>query len=498
MSSIKYVPVPITERIPEKLSNLGEALDSHSVVVSRTTREILSTTGTSFSYAATNVIEMVISDSGYLDFQTVAMTYNAKILTPTDANTCLENGYSIFRRCEVLVNGVVVSVIDNVPQLVGQVVASTANQDYYDNVLSRSGFWLDNKSMRSSNAAGVAAEIPNKAVVIATQQQSAAGMDIWLDLSPIVRMFSLPSFFPARNVSNITLRFYLATPAEALINATNYDFGGGGLVADNTATYSLSNVKLNLDSVQLTPSFTQSYDAFIASTAGMPDGGLSLLTEDYTTQRSLVGQGQEADILLSKACKYLCSVYGSLHQTTDLTNVKRVKSERQKIANMTGVQVNIGGIYYPNVRPLTRAQVQAEADKAWNRAYDTLAGCLVNQTTAIGFNSYGGSLPVSGNFDDADANLTDAALDGNGAVFPDLRYGFLNHNVFGVNTEQIIMGSGSNTLNGVSLTGGAPAIMKLYASESFPGGALGLSLVATLYYKKIIKIRGDNNVEVIE
>jgi hypothetical protein len=502
MSSIKYVPVPINERIPEKLSGLGEAMDAHSVVVNRTTREVLPTTGTSFSYAATNILEFVISDSGYIDFQTMAMTYNLKVQNAAAALTCAENGYSVFRRMELLVNGVVVSVIDNVGQVVGNVVASTASQEYYDSVLSRSGFWLDSKSIRSSTAAGVAAEIPGKAAVVAAQQQSAAlGQDIFLDLMPLVRMFSLPSFFPARNVSNITLRLYLATPAEALINPTNLNFVGGtaAYAADNTATYSLSAVKLNFDSVQLTPSFTQSYDAFIASTAGMPDGGLSLLTEDYTSQRSLVGQGQEVDILLSKACKYLCSVYGSLHQTTDLTSTIRIKTERQKIANLTGVQVNIGGVYYPNVRPLSRAQVLAESDKAWNRNYDILGHSLQNQTTAAGFSVYVGNVAgPAGNFDDTDAALTDTAINAAAAGLPETKYGFINHGCFGVNTEQIIMGSGSNTLNGVSLTGGAPAIMKLYANQDFPGGALGLSLVAILYYKKIIKIRGDNNVEVIE
>ena len=502
MSSIKYVPVPITERIPEKLANLGEAMDAHSVVVARQTREFLPTTGTSFSYGATNTMEIVLSDSGYLDFQTVALTMNARITAAANAQTCLENGYAPFRRAELVVNGVVVSVIDNLPQVVGQVIAATSNQDYYDNVLSRSGFWLDNKSMRNNGGDGLAATFDTKSIIIGAQQQSASGMDLWLDLSPVFRMFAeSTSFFPARNVSNLTIRLYLAPAAECLFNGVNFDYAGGAVVADATAVLTLSNVRLNVDSVQLTPSFTQSFDQFIASTAGMPDGGLNILFADYTSQRSLVGSGSEVDILLSKACKYLCSIYGSLHQTTDLTSVNRVKSERQKIANLTGVQVNIGGVYYPQTRPLSRAQVLAETDKAYNRAYDTLAGCLQNQTTSVGFGSYNGSLPVAGNFDDTDAALTDVAINAAAQALPDMRYGFLNHGCFGINTEQVIMGGNSSTLNGISLTGGAPAILKMFfdsGAGGAPSAGLALSVVAVLYYKKIIKIRGDNNVEIIE
>jgi len=513
MSSIKYVPVPLVERLPEKLE-LGGTIESQSVVVARNTREYLPTTGGPFSFNSQNIMEIQMSDSGYFDLQTLAMTYNLKVLTPTGgALTCAENGYAPFRRAELVINGVVVSVVDNIPQLVGMVVASTSNQDYYDTFLSRSGFWLDNKSMRLSTGAGVASDIDDKATIISAQQQSALGQDVWLDLSPVFRLFAESvHFFPMRNISSMIIRFYLSSNSECLISPANFAYAGGATVADATATYALNNVKLNVDSVQLTPSFTQSYDQFIASTASMPEGGLNILFSDYTVQRSLVADGQEVDILLSKACKYLCSIYGSLHQTTDLTNIRRVKSERQKIANLTGAQIVINGQYYPQTRPLSRAQVLAETDKAWNRAYDTLAQALQSQTTACGYTSYKATAPgvpasVSGNFDDTDPAQTDAAIDGaianppgftGAGVFPDIPYGILNHGCFGINMEQVIMGGSSSVLNGLSLVGGAPAIVKLFSNVGFPSGGLGLTGIFTLYYKKVLKIRGDNNVELIE
>jgi hypothetical protein len=521
MSSLKYQQFSVVEKLPEKLE-LGGAIEANSVITSRTTREVLPSTGTSFTYSGTNIIEFVLSDSGYADFQTMALTWNQKVASATNALTCIENAYALIRRSELLVNGQVVEVLDNVGQVVGQTIACTASQDYYNNVLSRSGFWLDNNSMRLVGADGVCQTFPQKAQVISAQTTSTSapgvadkpGMNVWLDLQPLIKLFSMQQFFPMRNISNLTLRFYLATPAECLVNVSNFVNSpavgaGGATVADPTAIYTLSNVKLNYDSVQLTPSFTQSYDAFIASSMADPQGGLAFMFDSLTSQRSLVGAGSEVDILLSKACRYLCSVFGGLYQTSDLTNTRRVKTERHKIASLSGAVINIGGNLYPVPRPLNRAQVFAESDKAWNRNYDVLGSSLQNQTNTVGFAVYTGTAPsvpaaVQGNFDDADPVITDAVIDGTPAAgsylgagaFPDIAYGFLNKGVWAVNTETMI--GANNTISGISLTGGAPAIVKLYFENPAPSGSVALSAIMSLHYKKIIKIRGDNNLEVIE
>ena len=513
MSSLKYQQFSVVEKLPEKLE-LGGAIEANSVIVSRQTNVVLPTTGTTFSYSGTNILEFVASSAQYGDFQTMALTWNQKVASATNALTCIENAYAVIRRMELLINGQVVEVLDNVGQVVGQVLASSASQDYYNNYLSRSGFWLENNAMRLVGADGVAQSFAQKASIISAQTTSTSapgvadkpGMNVCLDLQPLVKLFSMQQFFPMRNISNLTLRFYLATPAECLVNVSGFQNAGGQTVADPTAIYTLSNVKLTYDTVQLTPSFTQSYDAFIASTMADPQGGLAFMFDSITSQRSLVGSGNQADILLSKACRYLCSIFGGLYQTSDLTNTRRVKTERHKIANLSGVVVNIGGQLYPVVRPLNRAELFVESDKGWNRNYDILGSCLQNQTNTVGFAIYKGTAPastVSGNFDDTDPTLTDTAIDGapgagftGAGCFPDIPYGFLNKNVWCINTETMI--GANNTISGISLTGGAPAIVSLYFEQDAPGGSLGLSAIMSLHYKKIIKIRGDNNLEVIE
>lgn len=483
--SIKYLPVPVVERIPQQL-DISPDMTQHSVVQSRITRSYLPTSGQSFTFNGNNIIELVISDPNYLDLQTIGLHYNVKVTGVTGGQvTCLENGYSPFYKYELLINGVLVSTATDVPQVVGQVVAATCPRDYYATAMSRAGFWLDDYSLRLNGADGLAQTFVQKATIISAEQQGGAGMNVFLDLAPLIKMFSeSQSYFPARNVSNMTIRLYLQQDSNALVNLTGCN-AAGAISADATGTYTLSAVKCSVDSVALSPTFVSAFDSYIEKSSADPAGGLNLLFSDITSQRALIASGSQVDILLSKACKYLKSVFASQHRTSELTSIIAVKSERQKFANLTSFQVNVGGQFYPQDKPLTRAQVQQENDKAWNKAYDLLAGGLQSYTNSVGFTaSY------------ANVNDNTAITAGaNWSTIPDMENGFLNHCVLGVNMEQVLV-HGSGALVGISLTGGAPAIVRLY----YEGGVASdgnHSLVAVLYFNKVVKIR-YNQVEVIE
>lgn len=488
--SIKYLPVPTSERIPTQL-DISPDLTQHSVVQSRTTRTYLPTSGQSFTFAGNNIVELVISDSNYLDLQTIGLFYNVVVSTPTAGQlTCLENGYSPFYKYELLINGVLVSTATDIAQVVGQVVAATCPREYYGTAMSRAGFWLDDYSLRLNGADGVAQTFAAKAGIVSAQQQSADGMDVFLDLMPLVRMFSeTQTYFPARNVSNMTIRLYLQQNSSALVNLTGCAISAplaGNITNDATASYTLSRVRLDVDSVALSPTFVSAFDSFIEKSSADPAGGLNLLFSDITSQRSLIASGNQVDILLSKACKYLKSVFASQHRTSELTSIVAVKSERQKFQNITSFQVNVGGQMYPQNQPLNRSEVQYENDKAWNKSYDILAGGLQSYTNSVGYTaSYA-------NVNDNTAITVGQAW----TTIPDMENGFVNHCVLGVNMEQVLV-HGSGALVGISLTGGAPAIVRLfYTSAGLPADG-NHSMIAVLYFNKVVKVR-YNQVEVIE
>jgi hypothetical protein len=479
------MPVPVVERIPQQL-DISPDMTQHSVVQSRTTRSYLPTSGQSFTYSGNNIIELVVSDANYLDLQTIGLHYNVVVSGVTGGQlTCLENGYSPFYKYELLINGVLVSTATDIGQVVGQVVAATCPREYYGTAMSRAGFWLDDYSLRLNGADGLAQTFAAKAGIISAQQQSASGFDVFIDLMPLIRMFSeTQTYFPARNVSNMTIRLYLQPNASALVNLTGAT-QAGAISADATGSYTLSQVKLNVDSVALSPTFVSAFDSYIEKSSADPAGGLNLLFSDITSQRALIASGSQVDILLSKACKYLKSVFASQHRTSELNSIVAVKTERQKFCNLTSFQVNVGGAFYPMDKPLTRAQVQYENDKAWNKSYDILAGGLQSYTNSVGFTaSY------------ANVNDNTAITPGaNWATIPDMENGFLNHSVVGVNMEQVLV-HGSGALVGISLTGGAPAIVRLYYESGTPSDG-NHSLVAVLYFNKVVKVR-YNQVEVIE
>lgn len=484
--SIRYLPVPTIERIPKQL-DISPDMTQHSVVQSRVTRSYLPSSGQSFTFNGNNIIEIVVSDANYLDLQTIGLHYNV-VVAGTSPLTCLENGYSPFYKYELLINGVLVSTCTDVPQVVGQVVAATCPREYYQTAMSRAGFWLDDWSLRSNTADGTVQNFVQKATIIAGQQQDGAGQNIFLDLAPLIRMFSeSQTFFPARNVSNMTIRLYLQTPGQAVCNLTNCAFAGGAITNDATANYTLSQVKLSVDSVALSPTFVSAFDSYIEKSSADPAGGLNLLFSDITSQRSLIASGNQVDILLSKACKYLKSVFASQHRTSDFTSTPAVKSERQKINNLTSFQVNVGGQFYPMDKPNNLSQVQAENDKAWNKNYDLLAGGLQTFANSVGFTDGATYQNVN------DSAPQTALLNWN--TIPDMYKGFLNHCVLGVNMEQVISHE-AGTLVGISLTGGAPAIVRLFYESAVAPNA-DHSLVAVLYFNKVIKIR-YNQVEVIE
>lgn len=505
MATTRFLQADIKSRVPEQLT-YDMVLKSHSVVTQRNTRIYQPTTGAVFTPAGTNIIELPLSSSNYFDLQTFALLFNAAInLNAADANSVVafENGYSWIQKAELYMNGTLVSSIQNVPQLVGTIVAGSCSQDYYDSELSKQGFFLDSSFGRAATAIGGnnanirVLDPDRKAAWISAQQTSATGMNLKIDLAPVFGLFGQSiRFFPARNLSNMTMRLYLLPPAQALTTFFGLNPAGGApgttAAAINAATtYTLSNVRAYIDEVVCNPVFTAEMDSFIASSQMSEGGGLILPFNDYTVQPIALPGGVEADLLLAKSCKYLKTVYASIHCQADLNSSASIKSERQKFVNITGAQLNLGGTLFPQDRPRDRATLQYETCKAFNVHMDTLGSNLLNARSAVGF-----SVVATTPNNVADTAAMTAATDVT-TICPDITNGFVNHSVIGINTEQIIVGNSSDgVLNGIPANSGAGLIIRLAFSAN-PNAAAVHTLIAYIHFLKIVRLR-FNEVNVIE
>jgi len=365
-------PQSITEKLPEKVMPSG--VSSGSVVTFRNRVRYLPTSGTEYNVpTGSKIIQFRITGNDYLDMATALLHFRLNITTPTGVSVkgAIQEGiYSIIQRCRASLNSVIVQDTDNANVCANIKVVNTMPRQVYD---SADGQYLGlyKKALTLGDSGPVDANMG-----LANFQQvsnyyydsSDAGSNtsFYIPLSLICPSIgALKTFLPLRNVGNLELTFFLEDPSNCIYDPTN----------TASPAYSVTDVSVEVDAVQLASSIVQLYDR-MASDVSESSGGVTMpVTVDVVQNINYTGSGQKS-VSISRGTTALTQLSIVKRLQADLGVVtKQVLSTFFAFAQSRS-QVRLGSRLYPTTASDSFTRMFTETRHAFGMLNNAFAGGL--------------------------------------------------------------------------------------------------------------------------
>lgn len=382
-------PSKIEETIPDGV--LPSSVTSGSVVQMRNRSRYIATSGATYAVpTGSNIVQFKVTGNDYLDLPTAVLHFKIAI-TPnaaaagTNAYMIQEGIFSIINRCRVALNSVIVSDTDNVHTAAHAKVLNTMPRQVYDSADGQyMGLYKKTRTLLSPSAisanttpyptfAQVATALSGyySAAGVGGAVTDAADSSFAFPMSLICPFFSMKTFLPLRNCGNLELTLFLETPA----NCFRTNDGTSSFSA--SAAYTLSDVSLEIDSVQLAAPVVQMIDRLTADVS--ETGGVVLPVSVEVVQNiNYSGSGQKS-VSISRGTTAL----------TALTLLKRLQasigqSSEQWLSTFrcfgqTRSQIRLGSRLYPTTATDSLARAFTETRHAYGLLNNMLSGGLVDR-----------------------------------------------------------------------------------------------------------------------
>lgn len=377
-------PSKIEETIPDGV--LPSSVTSGSVVQMRSRSRYIPTSGATYAVPnGSNIIQWKVTGNDYLDLPTAQMHFKISI-TPNAASSAAyliqEGIFSIVNRCRVALNSVIVSDTDNVHVAAHAKVLNTMPRQVYDSADGQyMGLYKKTRALLApATVAANTTVYPTFAQLAtalsgyySTPQVGGAATDasdssFSIPMSLICPFFAMKTFLPLRNCGNLEVTLFLETPQNCFRSAATM----------SGAAYSLSDVSLEIDSVQLAAPVVQMIDRLTADVS--ETGGVVLpVTVEVVQNISYSGSGQKS-VSISRGTTAL----------TALTILKRpqasigVATEQYlstfRCFGQTRSQIRLGSRLYPTTATDSLARAYTETRQAYGLLNNMLSGGLVDRT----------------------------------------------------------------------------------------------------------------------
>lgn len=192
-----------------------------------------------------------VQDPGFLELRAAKVHANVKITNTGGGNASMDDGFSWIRTHSVSCAGQQIESCDRVNRTSLAEVYYSCPDSVYKHQLSFSGFWKYNNELSKGLQTGLST-IPHPMdvsanIVAATEfYTSTNGWDVSIPLGLVSNFYRNEKLFPARFATNLQISLVLESAANAIF-ATGATAG---------LTYTVSNIWLEIPSIQLNPDLT--------------------------------------------------------------------------------------------------------------------------------------------------------------------------------------------------------------------------------------------------
>jgi hypothetical protein len=387
----------LEEVLPHSMDHVSGVTTSTALVQRKRLRLVPQTAASGVGPGS--MINFLIQDPGFLDLRSAVLHANITLATPSGTGSVsLDDGPSWLRQMVIQVDGQNVETQNYVNKLTNMETYMTCSPALYNRALSFAGYWKFSPDLAKANsqAGGSVYQFQDvSANAIAAEElyiQTATtpnGWDIAVPLGLVSHFFRCEKYFPSRFANNLFIQLQLESAVAAI-------FGTG---SRTSASYTLNNIYLNIDTVTLNPSFT----AFLQDEVMKPGG--AGITLPVNTKISATGQSQapgDNTFVVSRASKNLRRVAVAQQPTAVLNAASTAYPECSTFAsagfaNDGQVQLYIAGQYYPlfpargsdaywvahqayNGTPLSDADGGIVNYRTWRTTTGSAGACQANST----------------------------------------------------------------------------------------------------------------------
>lgn len=378
--SSPFMADSIAEVVPDVVKVAGK-LSMSSVITGRRRVRLVPQSGQNYtSGASSGVINILIQDGqAYADllsacvsfnvttYDSTAANQNAAATAPTATTTAVldDGAYSVFRRALISVNSTLMDDIDTLSKKVNAEIYSTVSQAWYDNVGTFLGLWKHNTNSivpgaLTGNFTDVTIpkyDVPTKAVQFAKKIQgsgnASSAATAGAPFAPGQNQFSVPlslltsffrndTLFPSRNAGQLYVQLNLASAVESMLCS----FVGGNPAANiPSPSYAISNLTLELDFVDLHPTYLSLMDDLIEAPSGT---GVNWAFDAHLcTSQSIGSQSGQKSMIVSKASQNMRSLQVVAQPSSALASTAWLSQSTFQDPGVVDIQYRIGSLYYP-------------------------------------------------------------------------------------------------------------------------------------------------------
>lgn len=369
-------PAKIEEKLPENV--LPKSVSSGSIVTFRNRVRYLPTSGTIYSVpGGSQIIQWRITGNDYLDMATACVHFAIDI-SANGAGAGIQEGiYSVIQRCRAALNSVIVQDTDNAHVCANIKVLNTMPRQVYD---TGDGQYLGlyKKSLvLGSTQITAASAIDNLEAVsgyYTSSEVETTGSTFYIPLSLIcASLGAMKTFLPLRNVGNFELTLFLETPENSFY-APSVAFPGslGG-------SYTLSDLSLEVDAVQLAAPVVQLYDRMAADVS--ETGGVVIpVSVDVVQNINYTGAGQKS-VSISRGTTALTQLAIVKRLQADLGNWNKQVLSTYFCFVQTRSQIRLGSRLYPVTATDSLARAYTETRHAFGNLNNAVQGGLHTRDT---------------------------------------------------------------------------------------------------------------------
>lgn len=429
----------IAEVVPDYAKVAGKLTQS-SVITGRRRVRLVPQSGQNYSSGnSAGVVNILIQDGqAYADLLSATLSFNLTTSngTTTIITVCDDGAYSVFRRALISVNSTLMDDTDFLPKRVNAEIYSTASQNWYDSVGSMLGLWKYNTNAFTPAAASTTQDagvvkynVLNKinsnvggwAFKTASWTGASATLPSVATNTPYQNQFSVPlslltsffrndTLFPCRNAGQLYVQLNLASAVEAL-------YAAGGTAG--TPAYSITNLTLELDFVDLHPTYLSMMDDIIEAPGGQ--GVQWAFDAHMTATQSIAATSGQQSVIVSKASQNMRSLQVVVQPTGGLNSALWLPQSTFSNPGSIDIQYRIGSLYYPAFTSIGEARQFMDLQNAFGSPESVDKSGLVDAWNYYLHTTSGATPTASANNRGADSVVaTGSGGTGNAFAFADM------------------------------------------------------------------------------
>jgi len=199
------------------------------------------------------------------------------------------------------------------------------------------------------------------------------GSSFYVPLSLICTSIGgMSTFLPLRNVGNLELTFFLEDPSSCFFNPSGASMSG--------ASYTLNDVSIEVDTVQLAAPIVQLYDRLSADTSETGGIVIPVTTDVVQSINYAAGSAGQRSVSISRGTTALTQIAIAKRAQSEVGTSAEQSLSSFQCFDQTRAQFRLGSRLYPTTASDSLARMFTETAHAYGNLNNLYAGGLVSRT----------------------------------------------------------------------------------------------------------------------